>query len=290
MSTVPLPRPALAGAVVVGYDGRPPADAALAWAAGEASATRRPLVMVHVLTMTPMMAGPGLAGLATLTAPAVGDTVQRTTVQRAAAQVAERLPQLTVERLEVRGDPAVELADLSRGAHVLVVGSRGTGIARAVPSAQVGTRIVAQVTCPAVVVPTSHPGRIRRGVLAGISVRTSTPEVLDRAFSHADLHDLPLTVVHATQDTLRASDEDRRRWIGEAVSGHRARHPNVRVEIRLAAGRPARTLLGLAERMDLVVVGQHAAGSTNPLGHVRGSIVDRSPCPVMVVPPPTPGP
>lgn len=282
---VPDTAPVPPGAVVAGYDGRPVADRALDWAAREALASGRPLAVVHALTSTPVLQRPGLAGVASLTAPAPGDTLQRTPLQRAAEELATRFPELSVSHLEIRGDPVVELAALGSDAGLLVVGSRGDGAVRNIPSAQVGTRLARLASIPVVVVPHYQVGLVRRGVLAGVSVRKHAPEVLDHAFAYADAHDLPLTIVHASRDTLRAPHEDRVRWLAETVSGYATDHPGVRAETRVETGRPARILLRLAENMDLLVVGQHSAGETNPLGHVRASIADRSPCPVMVVPP-----
>ena len=276
--------------IVAGYDGRAPADRALEWAAQEARATGRRLTLVEVVTIAPPVPRPGLAGVAPLTAPTVSDVVERATTPRAAERLAARFPDLSVDHVELRGDAAVELAQAGRHAALVVVGSRGEGALRNLPSAQVGTRLARLTTCPVAVVPHHRLGRVRRGVLAGVSVRKHAPEVLDLAYAYADAHHLPLTIVHADHDTLAAPRDERVRWLAEAVSGHAAQHPDVRVEVRVATGRPARTLLRLAADKHLLVVGQHGAGELNLLGHVRGSVVDRSPCPVVVVPPLACGP
>lgn len=275
--------------IVVGHDGRPAADRALEWAAREALATGRRLTVVEVVTFAPALRSPGLAGVAPLTAPTVADTLERTAGRRAAVVVANRFPDLAVDHLELRGDPVTELVEAARGASMLVVGSRGDGPWRAIPSGQVGTRLARSARCPVVVVPHHRAGLVRRGVLAGVSVRTHAPAVLDAAYAHAEAHDLPLTVVHASRDILSAPDDERERWLAEAVSGYAALHPGVRADVRVEPGRPAHTLLRLAHAMHLLVVGQHTANGTNPLGHVRASIADRSPCPVMVVPPASAG-
>ena len=70
------------------------------------------------------------------------------------------------------------------------------------------------------------------------------------------------------------------------MSGNAERFPDVTVQALLVSGRPASTLLRMAERMNLLVVGQHHATGLHgaPFGHVRSSVVDRSPCPTAVVP------
>jgi nucleotide-binding universal stress UspA family protein len=92
-------------------------------------------------------------------------------------------------------------------------------------------------------------------------------------------------VVHAAKGTP-GSDDDQRRWLAEAMGGLAERYPDVRINAVLLPGRPAGTLLRMADRMHLLVVGQHQATGMrrSPLDHVRSSIVDRSPCPTAVVP------
>ncbi|WP_165807250.1 universal stress protein [Nocardioides currus] len=271
------------GAVVVGCVGDAPSGRALGWAAQEAASAGRRLVVAHVRTVSPALQQSGYAVQLSATPPVDGNEAQLDAV---VTRTLARFPGLDVEHVEATGDPADELVLLSRGAHLLVLGSRGTGAVRTIPSAQVGTRAARSATCPVVVVPRHRVGLARRGVLAGVSVRHSAPEVLEHAFSHAGLHDLPLTIVHASKDTLRAPAQERDRWLAEAVSGFGELHPDVAVSTQVATGRPARVLLQLAEQMSLLVVGRHLAGGGHLLGHVRSSIADRAPCPVMVVPPP----
>jgi nucleotide-binding universal stress UspA family protein len=99
------------------------------------------------------------------------------------------------------------------------------------------------------------------------------------------VHDLPVTIAHAT-DHPDGADDELRRQLAEVSSGYAERYPDVWAHTLLLSGRPARKLLVLAERMHLLVVGQHEPTGLHesPFGHVRSSIVDRSPCPTAVVP------
>lgn len=63
-------------------------------------------------------------------------------------------------------------------------------------------------------------------------------------------------------------------------------HPDVSYDIEAVGVSPVLTLLGEAEHADLVVVGSSGAGAITRflLGSVTGSLLARSPCPVVIVP------
>ena len=184
-------------------------------------------------------------------------------------------------------DAVAELVHLSRTARLVVVGSRGHGISRSIPTAQVGTWLARRTACPVVVVPDYNPTTVREGVLVGVRAGEDAHEVLEFAYHYASVHDLPLAIVHAAGHQPDADEEQElRRLLAEARSGLSERYPDVWVHDMVLSGRPVRKLLDLAERMNLLVIGQHHATGLreSPFGHVRSSIVDRSPCPTAVVP------
>jgi len=285
---------AATGAVVVGYDEHPVSLRALDWAADEAVRSARPLVVVHAT------GGLGTVGSTwlELTDPATEPTLielerhGQAVLARAVAHVGLRHPSLRISPQVAMGEPAPELLRQTASAHLVVVGSRGHGVSRSIPSGQVGTWLARRTAGPVVVVPDYNPLTVRQGVLVGVPIGEDVATVLDFAFRHASLHDLPLTVVHATKDATSTADIDRPRHLSEALGGLAERFPEVRIRSELVPGRPARTLLRLAERMNLLVVGQHTATGLHelPMGHVRASIVDRAPCPTAVVPTHVPEP
>ncbi len=238
-----------AGAVVAEYTGQPIDRATLDWAADHAARAARPLVVLHRPADRPRL-----------------DTLL--------AEVARRHPDLEVIALE---GPAP--LDVSDDALLLAVGA---------PHAldRLDTRLVRRAGCPVAVVPEHHPGLVRRGVLVGLPAGRDAEPVLDFAYAYASLHDLPLTLLHATHDATDADLGDRERWLAEAMSGHGERFPDVMVERLIVAGRPTPTLLHHAEARHLLVVGRHTrVGLQDPLvGHVHSTIVGRSPCPIVVVP------
>ena len=182
-------------------------------------------------------------------------------------------------------DSAVELVHASRTAHLLVLGARGHRMSQSVPAGRMGTWLARRASCPVVVVPERDPATVRQGVLVGVAATPTARAVLDFACQYAATHDLPLSVVHTAKGAAGTADE-RRRWLAESVGGLSERFPDVRLNTVLLPSRPIGTLLHMAKRMNLLVVGQHrpAGGHRSPSGHVRSSIVERSPCPTAVVP------
>jgi nucleotide-binding universal stress UspA family protein len=281
-------RPLPAGAVVVGYDESPVSGRALDWAADEAAREGRPLVVVHATSSAVPIGTTWLNLVDPATEPTPHDLERRGqgVLAAALARVRTRQPALGTIPVVALTDPASELAHLGEDAHLLVVGSRGHRTSRSVASGQLGAWLARRADCPVVVVPDFDDTRVRQGVLAGVAVGAPALDVLEYAGEYAARHDLPLSVVHAARVTAGPGDDERRRWLAEAIEELAQRFPEVRFDAVLLPGRPTATLLRMADRMDLLVVGQHhtAGPGRSPFDHVRSSIVDRSRCPVAVVP------
>jgi nucleotide-binding universal stress UspA family protein len=277
-----------AGAVVVGYDQTTVAGYALDWAADHAAKQGRPLVVVHAAGSLGTAGTTWLDQADPATEPALVEMTQQgeALLARAIARVGERQPGVRVSALVAMDEAAPELLQLSRTAALVVTGSRGHGLLRSVPTGQVGTAVARHTSCPLVVVPDHDLGAPRRGVLAGVRIGEADDAVLGFAYEYAAAYDLPVTVAHATRNGDDA--DDLRRQMVETMSGYAEQYPDVWAHSVLLPGRPVKKLLELAERMDLLVVGQHqpTALHASPFGHVRSSIVDRASCPTAVVPVP----
>jgi nucleotide-binding universal stress UspA family protein len=274
-----------AGAVVVGYDATAVAGYALDWAADHAAKEGRPLVVVHATGSLGTAGTTWLDQADPATEPALVEIERhgQALLAEAIARVGERQPGLQASSLVAMDDASPELVQVSRTATLVVTGSRGQGVTRSMPTGQVGTKLARHTSCPVVVVPAYNPGTTREGVLAGVRIGDGDEAVLGFAYEYASVHDLPVTVAHASAD---GSTEEVRRQLAEVMSGYAERYPDVWAHSLVLPGRPVKKLLGLAERMDLLVVGQHQPTGLHesPFGHVRSSIVDRSPCPTAVVP------
>jgi len=134
------------GRIVVGIDGSPQAQAALSWAIEEARLRGLGLRIVY--------ACPALVSFFGTTAHEYYPQVE-TEARRMFEKELEGAPSmddLDVERTLVPGNPAEILVEVSRGASLLVVGSRGRGAFRGMLMGSVTIHAVQQAHCPVVIV------------------------------------------------------------------------------------------------------------------------------------------
>lgn len=276
------------GAIVVGVDESDAGGQAVDWAADQADLEGCRLVLMHATGSL------GTAGTTWLDSadPATSPVLQAmerdglAVVSAATVRVRTRHPDLRVELLVQAEDPAIELRNLADQAHLIVVGSRGRGPVRHLPTMQVGTRVSRKAACPVVVVPQHDVKSPWKGVLVGADLTERSDSVLRYAYRQASLRGLPLTVTHFTKDRRDTGLEEAKRLLSEAVSGLAEEFPDIHVQLQLQPGSPSGQLLRDADRMHLLVIGQHHAlrPYEAPIGHVRTGIVDRATCPVAVVP------
>ena len=134
------------GRIVAGIDGSAHSMAALSWAVDEARLRGLGLRIIHVF--------PTLVSFFGTTAHEYYPKVEaeaRTMFDEALA-AAPAMDDLDVEHTLVPGNPAEILIGASRGASLLVVGSRGRGAFRGMLMGSVSTHAVHQAHCPVVVV------------------------------------------------------------------------------------------------------------------------------------------
>ena len=138
------------GHVVVGVDGSEASKPAIGYAFAYAASTGSSLTAVHTWWWEP------LEGIS-LGEPWIGDWTEIANeeamlVAELLAGWSEMYPEVPVHRHVVRGDPVVELLDRSRGARLLVVGSRGRGGFIGLVLGSVSRRVLKRATCPVAVV------------------------------------------------------------------------------------------------------------------------------------------
>jgi nucleotide-binding universal stress UspA family protein len=135
--------------IVVGVDGSPGSDAALRWALEHAAAFGAELVAVHCWT-------PPLAHEEDLPAPEAAALEHdfAAVLDAALARATAEAPDVAVERVLSRGDPAEVLTGLATGAALLVLGSRGSSGHTGLALGSVSRRATDRATCPLVIVPT----------------------------------------------------------------------------------------------------------------------------------------
>ncbi|MFC5730852.1 MULTISPECIES: universal stress protein [Nocardioides] len=268
------------GSIVVAVDGSKHAERALHWAAEQARLENRPLVAVT--------ADEGQSH-------DVKDEVTRL--------IREARPDVEARTITAVGDPRPVLVDLSRQAHLLVMGSRGRGTLRSMLLGSVSTAVTKLASCPVVVCRPRRGEDGGQGVLVGADGTRESLPVLEFAFEQASIHGMPLTVVHCIWDVVAAvaglrtvpvedldpTDVDELQvLLAESVAGFAEKYPDVRVTRRVAHGLVDEVLVGRGDKWDLVVVGRHPVNSLSRLvtGSISTAVVERAHTTVAVVPEP----
>ncbi|GAA0904948.1 universal stress protein [Pseudonocardia zijingensis] len=143
-----------AAPVVVGVDGSPISEAALAFAFEAAAARKVPLVAVH--TWWDLIVDPTMAPL--LDWDAIENDEREVLAERLAGW-AEKYPDVHVQRLVSRDRPAHALVEQSLRAQLLVVGSRGRGGLAGLVLGSVSNAVLHRAHCPVAVV-RPEPGAV----------------------------------------------------------------------------------------------------------------------------------
>ncbi len=287
------------GTIVVGVDGSPSADLALAWAVEEAAFQKRPLVIVHAerrLT-TQEMAIYGNGGTAPSELEQQLRVAAASIVEGAAAKAGELDPAVEASTLFEVGDAREVLLRISETAAMVVVGSRGHGRIVSLLLGSVSAAVAKHAACPVAVV---RPGKDaeRHGVLVGVNGSRTSAGVVELAYREASARDLPLTVVHGVWDPLVArvrwgelttTDpfyEDARRQVSESLAGMAEKFPEVETRVALTRGAVDVCLVDLSREHDLLVVGRRSGSRSGRLGlsGLSTSIVEHAEAPVIVVP------
>ena len=143
------------GVIVVGVDNSDGAKAALRFALEEAKLRGASLRAVHAWHFASI----GAPVIDSATPPMFGvelDDLQKGVEASFAATLREAIPdpgEVHVEHRIVEGAAAAALVEESRGADLLVVGSRGLGGFRGLLLGSVGQQVAHHAACPVVIVP-----------------------------------------------------------------------------------------------------------------------------------------
>ncbi|TNM39682.1 universal stress protein [Nocardioides albidus] len=268
------------GSIIVGADGSKHAARAIAWAAEQATLERRPLVVLS----------------------ADEGTVHRINAEavRLAREIA---PNVEVVGLTAADDPRGTLVELSREAHLLVVGSRGRGTLRSMLLGSTSATVSRLSYCPLVVCRPRAEEHRGKGVLVGVDGTESSLAVLDFAFAQASLRKQALTVVHCVWDVVAAvaglrnvrvedvdlgPEDEAHLLLAETVAGFGEKYPDVAVALRVTHGLVDEVLGGRSAAWDLVVVGRHPLETVGRMvtGSIATAVVERAHTTVAVVPEP----
>jgi nucleotide-binding universal stress UspA family protein len=284
--------------IVVGVDGSPPAKAAVDWAARDATMRGIPLTLVHVLAAPVVMTFPET--------PMPPGYVQWQEEQgqqyiHDALNIVEQSvadpPQVATET--VVGSTVPTLADLSKEATMLVVGSRGHGWLRRTLLGSVSSNLIRHARCPVAVVHHEDPSTPQPAgapVVVGIDGSSISDAATAVAFAEASFRGVELIAVHAWHDvnvfdvpgidfsTMQAKGEQ---VLAEQLADWQERYPDVKVHRVVVCDRPADQLIEQSHSAQLVVVGSHGRGGFTGmlLGSVGAALVQAARTPVIVARP-----
>ena len=268
--------------IVAATDGSMESLRAVEWAAGEAVRHAAPLLIVSATSLPPRMTGLQVRPERDHVADLI--RAERDEALDAAASRAARMaPGLVIVTDPLPGPPAQAVTASASGASMLVVGSRGAGAFTAMTLGSVSRYAAAHASCPVVVIRDQSP--VPSGLVGvGVGDLDDCPGSLTFAFEEAGLHKASLLAVHAWPGPGPVPAETAARLAG-LLETWREKYPGVPVSHQVVPGHPARALVGLSARADLVVMGRHAGhpGPHGP-GTVRHAVLSHAHGPVAVVP------
>jgi nucleotide-binding universal stress UspA family protein len=141
----------LDGPVVVGVDGTPAGEAALAFAVEHAATHGRTLIAVHTWTDSVLEAA--VAGTAGLDSTPWRERAAETLAERLAGWQ-EKYPEVTIDREVIQDRPARALLRHAGTAALVVVGTRGRGGFRGLVLGSTSQQLIFHAPCPVAVVRT----------------------------------------------------------------------------------------------------------------------------------------
>lgn len=281
--------------IIVGVDGSPASHAAVRWAAVDAVAHRCPLVLVHAAAV-PRYYGPEVRLV-----HVDYDEFRRfgmhlaTTAAQIARDATADVGEVDVSVSVLDSAPVPVLANLSRTAHMVVVGSRGTGAIRRGLLGSVSTSLVRHAHGAVAVVPDvddDAPPRDTGPVVVGIDGSATSRRAIEIAFDEASQRGVDLVAIHSWNDDgrlLYSSEiqEEGNGLLSENLAGYADDYPDVRVRHVVTEQRPAQRILHAAETAQLIVLGSHGRGgfAGMTLGSVSQAVLHATPCPLIVARP-----
>lgn len=285
--------------VLLATDGESESDAALHFAAREASARGVGLTLVHVYSVIPRGAETALLELADAEEVASGRL--RKAVEHAHDALAG---QVEVTSLLVR-DPIVQgVVEASAQSQLVVLQRRDLAHLTRLVTRSTSSGVAAHSHAPVAVVPERWTGDGsgpdgHSGVVVGLDVSSHSGAVLRQALAEARARRAPLRIVHSCwvpgyADGTRIARVEHPTWTAAAtediqgiVDGVRDEIGEVPVSIETGYGRPAEALVAASRTAELVVVGRHdpLVPSGSHLGPVARAVLRTAECPVLLVAP-----
>ncbi|MHC1557792.1 universal stress protein [Actinomycetospora sp. C-140] len=265
------------GAIVVGVALAGRGAPAVRWAAAEAEERGASLRLVCAL-VPPRGSYPGRSVVGVDAGEALLAAARRELhAMRAVAR--EVAPGPVVDETLIESGPIGVLRAQARTAAAIVIGTDRFGLAGELLMGGIARGLVGHVDVPVVVVPGDDDAPLDgRAVVVGDDGTPGSRGALRFAADRAARRRTPLVVVRAGRDARTVSEEPPE--LG--ADGPPAVH------VVVAEDRVDRVLADQARDAELVVLGVGAHGRWHPVHSTRRTLLRRTSCPVVVVPPGTP--
>jgi nucleotide-binding universal stress UspA family protein len=271
--------------IVAATDGSGESLRAVEWAAREAILRAAPLRIVSAARQPPAMTALQIRP----DRDHVADFIRSErdlALHIAASRAALVAPGLVIVTDPIAGPPAQAVTESGSGASMLVLGSRGVGAFTALTLGSVSRYAAAHAACPVVVVRDLLP--VASGLVGvGIGDLDDCAGPLTFAFEEASLRNAAVLAIHArpgpAPEGLAAAAVGTR--LAELMESWANKYPGIPVSQQIMPGHPARALIGLSARADLVVMGRHGGhpGPHGP-GPVRHAVLSHAHGPIALVP------
>lgn len=283
--------------VLVGVDGSPASQNAVAWAAREAELRNVPLTLIHVLMPATAMTWPEVP-----LPPGFmqWQEAEGRNIIRDATAIAQDATRTAAEPIQIDseivvGSPVASLADLSKEAQIVVVGSHGRGrLQRLLGSVSSG--LAQHGLCPiAVIHDDNQPlsDTATAPVVVGIDGSPFSESATAIAFDEASRRGVELIAVHACSDwtggqyldiDVPTVEQRGQEVLAERLAGWQEQYPDVAVHRVVVADQAADHLVEESKRAQLIVLGSHGRGGFAGmlLGSVSSAVVQSARVPVIV--------
>jgi nucleotide-binding universal stress UspA family protein len=280
-------------AIVVGVDGSDRSHAAVAWAITEATASGRPLTLLHVLDERNLPLA--LHGLES-------DQHAWGLLTRLESEARKSAPTLVIRKEMADGPVDTCLVSRSAEQSTLVVGRRGLGSFARLLVGSSSLSVASHARVPVVVVPDGWPVKAHRSdpVVAGVDHRDLQPGAIAFAFAEAQRLGVALVAAQGREvpalgwdpDTDAAAiedeaDHDSAGGLNRALQPFREAYPDVEVSLVHRRGHPLTVLLDEVGPTQLLVLGRHSDRRRGgfPFGSVARGVLQYAEVPVAIVPP-----